>query len=811
MKKLLVLAMLVACVASARVWNVEPQAQTPGLDDVLAVDTNAAGHSITNIKTIIFNNGDRGGSLSCDTAETAPYALLWHTPNGKLGLWIGDYLHRFYLTNGVDSFAFEAHGIKPNASNTLDIGALTLPIRDIHFANSLNYRGTCIYSNGAFIGSGSFLSDISSVCTWTSTVNTAFGNSNNWSNGRIPVPGSIAIIPDTGAWPSSGVCTSALTVVYGTTRIQTGASIIGDVELHDSSSLQICTVYGNIRLFDTSFIANNAVVNGNAEFYNGSHLYIGTVQGSATFHDTSYAEQAAVVNGLTTFHDSSISYYGAGIGPKLYGGAIYASGASVMDGGTPLFGNSVYYYTNAWHWPDGSQFYSPTGRTLNAQLNATGSIVPTGSNTMDLGSLARPFRDAYIGPSSLYMGGQKVLSVTSGALRVETATNCLKALAGTTLYTHPLMLAADGSTLLGDFSYTENGSTGYVGRFELPGVTRITGSYQPSRLNDLTELSDSTINMVGGNVAPSNMTNATSLTLFALETVLGDFRPAWFPACTSFQADSLKTVGGNFAPSNFPNLGSLSFANLRTVGGNIQPTTMTNLTMVSFSGVTKVGGSVTLTNMAKITMFGFGGANCDVDGSFTLGGPMPSLGSLDLGNLHNVRSNLSINAIQNVTTVSLGNLTSVGGTFTLGGCTNYDSLNLTYLQDVGRLNLTNMPKTSILYMPSLVNVRSPIILSKVIGVSPSFGNLAEITLGGVGVTTNIGGPVLIVSNNLNMASVSNILAVLNSLDGTGGKQAWSNTVNFFGNSNATLASWGPEAYTWKTNIQNRGGTVTASP
>ena len=52
-----------------------------------------------------------------------------------------------------------------------------------------------------------------------------------------------------------------------------------------------------------------------------------------------------------------------------------------------------------------------------------GSIIPSANVTYDLGSLAKQWRDIYVGPGSLYVNGQQVLSDNSGTIQVSADTN----------------------------------------------------------------------------------------------------------------------------------------------------------------------------------------------------------------------------------------------------------------------------------------------------------------------------------------------------------------------------------------------------
>jgi hypothetical protein len=62
--------------------------------------------------------------------------------------------------------------------------------------------------------------------------------------------------------------------------------------------------------------------------------------------------------------------------------------------------------------------YSANGGTLSGNMQITGNIIPTTSNTYTLGSLVDPFASIYVGPGSVYVDGIK-LSNTAGQLTIS--------------------------------------------------------------------------------------------------------------------------------------------------------------------------------------------------------------------------------------------------------------------------------------------------------------------------------------------------------------------------------------------------------
>ena len=49
-------------------------------------------------------------------------------------------------------------------------------------------------------------------------------------------------------------------------------------------------------------------------------------------------------------------------------------------------------------------------------VTVTGGVYPSTSNTVDLGTLAKPYRDLYLGSNSVYMGGVRVMSYSNNQL-----------------------------------------------------------------------------------------------------------------------------------------------------------------------------------------------------------------------------------------------------------------------------------------------------------------------------------------------------------------------------------------------------------
>jgi hypothetical protein len=63
------------------------------------------------------------------------------------------------------------------------------------------------------------------------------------------------------------------------------------------------------------------------------------------------------------------------------------------------------------------------GITLTADSDVTGHITPTADNTYTLGTALKQWKDVYIGPGSLYVNGQQVVSDNSGTITISADAN----------------------------------------------------------------------------------------------------------------------------------------------------------------------------------------------------------------------------------------------------------------------------------------------------------------------------------------------------------------------------------------------------
>jgi len=135
---------------------------------------------------------------------------------------------------------------------------------------------------------------------------------------------------------------------------------------------------------------------------------------------------------------------------------------------------------------------SPTfaGLTLTGNQEITGNIVPSADVTYDLGSSTKQWRDIYVGPGSLYVNGQQVVSDNSGTITISADAN------------QDVAVQTSGS---GDISLDPTGS----------GIVQVKSAFQIEDGNNITNSAGNPVAFSGGIKADSVTPNSadTSLTL----------------------------------------------------------------------------------------------------------------------------------------------------------------------------------------------------------------------------------------------------------------------------------------------------------
>ena len=145
---------------------------------------------------------------------------------------------------------------------------------------------------------------------------------------------------------------------------------------------------GSSNLFHTSERVDDRVA---------AFLTAGT--GITLTHDD--ANNSLTIAGAAQYGDSDVDDHLSGGTGVTYSSGTISIGQAVATSDSPSF----------------------AGLTLTGNASITGNIVPSADNTYDLGSSSNTWRDVYVGPGSLYVNGQQVVSDSSGTIVVSADSN----------------------------------------------------------------------------------------------------------------------------------------------------------------------------------------------------------------------------------------------------------------------------------------------------------------------------------------------------------------------------------------------------
>ena len=211
-----------------------------------------------------------------------------------------------------------------------------------------------------------------------------------------------------------------LATFAGTANAVAGANVSGFV--------------ANANIANTAFAVAGANVSGfvaNANVANIAFAVAGAnVSGEVSFAATANAVAGANVSGFVANANVANTAF-AVAGANVSGAVSYATTANAVAGAnvSGQVANATIagtVYTNA--QPNITSVGTLTGLTVNGNstinnVSLTGNIIPSVTNTYALGNATHYFKDAFIGPGSLYVNGKKVLEEVSGTINFTTDIN----------------------------------------------------------------------------------------------------------------------------------------------------------------------------------------------------------------------------------------------------------------------------------------------------------------------------------------------------------------------------------------------------
>jgi len=190
--------------------------------------------------------------------------------------------------------------------------------------------------------------------------------------------------------------------------------------------------------------------------------------------------------------------------------------------------------------------FDTAGNTnITGNLLMTGNIIPTANNLYALGAPSMTWKEVYIGPGSLYINGQQVLSSSADTIVVSANTN------------QNLTLQTSGS---GGIRIDPTGD----------GIIQIQGPLQIAAGNNITS-SDGNAIQFANPIAVNNLTSQSlnnNLTLTANGTGTVTVTSS-FSASGNILSAGLVSVAGNVTGGNLNTAGLLSVTGTATIGGNV--------------------------------------------------------------------------------------------------------------------------------------------------------------------------------------------------------------------------------------------------
>lgn len=311
------------------------------------------------------------------------------------------------------------------------------------------------------------------------------------------------------------------------------------------------------------------------------------------------------------------------------------------------------------------------------------------------------------------------------------------------------------------------------------------GSFSATTMPALTTLSAPSLIGVNGNVAPATCAVLTTFSLPSLVWVRSAYSPATMALLTTLSAASLATVGGSVNINTMASLTSLSFPALASVGGSFTPGTMAALTTWNFPVLAKIGNNFAPTTLGALT-------------SLTMPA-LTNIGATVTG------GNFAPTTMALLTTLTAANLTTINGTFAPTTMAALTTLSFPALATIsGAVSAAAMASLTTISLPAMITYGSTITFNS------GLGALTSVTLGTGGTLKTITGATINISGQaLTSASVNAILALLVTLDGTGGTTLWGagKTLNTSGGTSGAPSGQG---IVDKVTLQVRGATITTN-
>lgn len=272
---------------------------------------------------------------------------------------------------------------------------------------------------------------------------------------------------------------------------------------------------------------------------------------------------------------------------------------------------------------------------------------------------------------------------------------------------------------------------------------------------------------------------------------------------TAISFDDLVSIIGNLNFNSTNVLTTISFPELKYISLAINGATSAGLTTLNFPKLEYVLAAITITGCPALTTMDFSALK--YLGAFAPSG-MSVLTTINLASLEYCYGAFSPSTMASLTTLSLPVLKLVGGNFGPGIMASITTISAPQLRTIGALfALATMASLTTVSLPAMVRYASTISIP-----SATVPNVSAFTMGTVGTLKRIDGATITLSGlKLPSSEVNAILALLVSLDGTGGTTLWGagKTLTINGGTNGAPTGQG---IIDKATLIGRGATVTTN-
>ena len=415
-----------------------------------------------------------------------------------------------------------------------------------------------------------------------------------------------------------------------------GANVSGAVSYASvANSVSAANVSGAVALANYASIANSVA---------GANVS-GAV-GLANYASIANSVAGANVSGAVPYASVANSIAGANISGQVSNAAIAGT-----------------VYTNA--QPNITSVGTLTSLTVNGNISAnnaniTGNIVPTSNNVYSLGSATSYWKDAYIGPGSLYINGVKVLEESSNAIVISADLN--QTVKVTSSGSGDIQLQTTGSGVIavkgplqiqaGNLITSSNGGPiGFSNPINVDTLSSLsantnltisangTGNVQIN--DDVTISGNLTINGGGGNLSVTSLsvedniidisaeTTGTPINNSGIRVIRGDdpaVQMRWNETSDTWQTTNdgstyLNIVGSNTSTGN-ANVGNIGATGgiFTTVAGSLTTNAQPNITSVGILSSLSVSGNANVGNIGTAALVATGtgsfGANVNMNSNW---------------------------------------------------------------------------------------------------------------------------------------------------------------------------------------------------